>query len=180
MNTPSLRSSLPSRPALASLQFGLVTAVCAATLLVPASYAAEGPVPAVVALQARLFYSSTGQLSADVLLPGGPELVNVVAAANASTASLVTVVVSLAKGTAIPSNSSVRLSARERSAGGAGRTLVDRSVAVGALAQGGVLHLGFWLQGTGCRPVQLQATLSIAGRAVPVAAAATLPFACNE
>lgn len=177
MNTPSFRPSRSCRP---SRPLGLVLALSAATMVAIAAHAADGPAPAVVALQARLYYSATGQFSTDVLLPGGPDLVNVVAGANASTASLVTVVLTLAKGAAIPSQSRVRLSAREHAVGGTGRSLVDRSVAVGALAQGGTLHLGFWLQGTGCRPVKLQASLSIAGRAVPVAAAATLPFACNE
>lgn len=143
--------------------------------------AAEAPVAGgVVTLQARLFHSGSGQFSADLLQPGAPDLVNVVAAKDPSSAALVTVVVTLPKDLAVPSETQVHLLARERGTRGANRVLADRRLPLGALARGGSTHLGFWLQGTGCRPVELQATLKLPAAVAPVVSRATLPFACGE
>lgn len=163
--------------------FGRSAAVWMALILTGATGATAAPVPEPVlrlGIEARLFYSASGKFSADVLARGGPELFNVVAGKDASTASLVTVIVSLANDVGLPSDARLRLTARERPRGGGGRILTDRSVAVGAVDQGGVMHLGFWLQGTGCRPVQLLASLTVPRRAGPVTATATIPFACAE
>lgn len=159
---------------------GRDSVICMVWILIGAASASAQESAARLALEARLFYSTTGKFSANVLAPGGPELVNVVAGKDASTASLVTVVVSLANDAVMPSDASLRLTARERPAAGGGRILTDRSVALGAVARGGVMHAGFWLQGTGCRPVQLLASLTVTGRAAPVTATATVPFACAE
>ena len=132
-------------------------------------------------LQARLFHSGSGSFSADLLAPGGPELVNVVASQDPSTATLVVVAVKLAPGTALRSDTPVRLTVREQAPrGGAQRVLMDRRLSVGALPRGGTAHLGFWLQGTGCRPLHLQARMVVAGLAAPLSAATTVPFACGE
>lgn len=132
-------------------------------------------------LQARLFHSTSATFSNDVLAGEAPALFNVVARDDPSTASLVTVAVRLGPGVALRSDAMLRLTARNVAAGGAAaRTLVDRALPVGAVASGGVTHVGFWLQGTGCRPVQLQATLAIPGQSPPLKAAATIPFACGE
>ena len=132
-------------------------------------------------LQARLFRSATGSFSADVLAPGGPELVNVVASQDPSTATLVVVAVKLAAGTVLRSDTPLRLTVREQAPRtGAQRVMLDRSLSVGALPRGGTAHLAFWLQGTGCRPLHLQVRLAMAGSAAPLSAAATLPFACGE
>ena len=152
------------------------TLTCAATQVLGA------PGDAVqLQLQARLFHSGTGSFSADVLVPGGPELVNVVASQDPSTATLVVVAVKLAPGTVLRSDTPLRLTVREQTPhGGAQRVTLDRSLSVGALPRGGTAHLAFWLQGTGCRPLHLQARLAMAGLAVPLSAAATVPFACSE
>ncbi len=133
-----------------------------------------------LALQARLFHSRSGSFSTDVLQPAGPPLVNIVAAADPSTASLVTVVLTLPARAVLRSDARVRLVAREQLANGSMRMLVDRTLGVGAVARGGVAHYGFWLQGTGCRPVQLKATLTTPGQAAAPFVTATLPFACGE
>lgn len=130
-------------------------------------------------LQARLFHGASGTFSTDVLATGGPELVNVIASADPSTATLVLVVVQLAPNTVLPSDARVRLTAREK-LGKGGRLLQDSSLGVGPVARGGVQHVGFWLQGTGCRELQLQARLTVPGRARPMWASATLPFVCQE
>ncbi len=143
------------------------------------SVAAE---PAVrLELQARLFHSASATFSNDVLAGDAPALVNVVARDDPSTASLVTVAVRLAPGVSLRSDAMLRLTARSAAARGtAARTLIDRALPVGAVASGGVTHVGFWLQGTGCRPVQLQATLAIPGQSPPLKAVASIPFACGE
>jgi len=148
-------------------------------LAVATAFAAE---PAVrLTLQARLFHSTSATFSNDVLAGDAPALFNIVARDDPSTASLVTVAVTLAPGVALRSDAMLRLTARSAVARGGGvRVLVDRTLPVGAVASGGVTHVGFWLQGTGCQPVQLEATLAIPGQATPLKAAATIPFACSE
>lgn len=161
-------------------------ALCAclhAGVFAPAAIAAAGAPAAAVQLQiqARLFYSGSGGFSADVLAPGGPELVNVVASADPSTATLVVVAVKLAPDTVMRSETPLRLTVREQHPSSSKqRVMLDRSLSVGALARGGTAHLAFWLQGTGCRPLHLQARLAAAGAGAPTLAAATLPFACGE
>jgi hypothetical protein len=132
-------------------------------------------------LQARLFHSTSATFSNDVLAGDAPALINTVARDDPSTASLVTVAVRLAPDMALRSDAMLRFTARSAAASGtAAHTFVDRTLPVGAVASGGVTHVGFWLQGTGCRPVQLQATLAIPGQSPPLRAAATIPFACGE
>ncbi|HET7795656.1 MAG TPA: hypothetical protein VFL64_19880 [Rhizobacter sp.] len=132
-------------------------------------------------LQARLFHSASGSFSADVLAPGAPELFNVVASQDPSTATLVLVAVKLAPDTVLRSDTPLRLTVRELAPQGQGqRLMLDRSQRVGALPRGGTAHLAFWLQGTGCRALRLQVKMAIAGQAAPLAATATVPFACSE
>ena len=151
-----------------------------------ALFFAAGPTIAVqpavrLELQARLFYSISATFSNDVLAGDAPALFNVVARDDPSTASLVTVAVSIAPGVALRSDAMLRLTARSAGRrGAAARTFVDRAMPVGDVASGGVTHVGFWLQGTGCRPVQLQATLAIPGQPSTLKAAATIPFDCGE
>lgn len=155
--------------------------LCAAT---PAGSAwaatPDTPDPPQVTLQVRLFYSRSGNFSGDVLQAGGTPLINIVAAADPSTASLVTVVLTLPPQAVLRSDARVRLRAREQLANGSSRTLIDRTLSVGAVTKGSVAHFGFWLQGTGCRPVQLKAKLMLPGQATTPGATAMLPFACGE
>jgi hypothetical protein len=132
-------------------------------------------------LEARLFHKGSGTFSDDVLKPGGPDLVNVVAGKDPSTSTLVTAVVSSPADVVLPSTARVRLTAVERTERrGRTRTLLDRTVAVGSVAKGGVTHLGFWLDGTGCRPIELRASITVPGRAGPISATTSIPFACGE
>ena len=149
-------------------------------------WATEVSPSASVAIKARLFHSTSGELSVDVLGSGAPPLVNVVAGADPSKSSLVIVAVTLAPDQVIASDSHLRFVAQELApAAGAkttprARILLDRTVSVGPISRGGTTHLAFWLAGTGCRPVNLQATLSPARQKGQVVAGATLPFACGE
>jgi len=133
-----------------------------------------------VQLQARLFYSATGTFSRDVLAPGGPELVNVIASEDPSSATLVVVAVKLAPGKVIRSDTPLRLTVREQAPHGrAQRVMLDRSLSIGALPRGGTAHMAFLVQGTGCRPLSLQAKLAVSG-AAPLSMTAQVPFACGE
>jgi hypothetical protein len=138
--------------------------------------------PPVLELQARLFFSGSGGFSQDLLAPDAPAPVNVVAEADPSTATLVTVLVRQPEGSLLPSDSRVRLVVREAAVGGKGeRIVLDRTLSLGVMPEGGAVHLGFWVQGTGCRPLLLQARLTPArALAPPAAAQARLPFACGE
>ena len=134
-----------------------------------------------LALEARLYYSGSGTLSADALKPGGPELVNVVAGQDPSNASLLTVVISLPDDSVLRSPTRLRVVARERpEAHQRARTLADSTVTVPPVAKAGVTHVGFWLEGTGCRAIEVKATLTEAGRRAPVTASTSIPFSCAE
>ena len=135
--------------------------------------------PIQLQLQARLFHGASGTFSKDALAIGGPELVNVIASADPSTATLVLVVVQLSPNTVVPSDSRVRLTAREKLGKGE-RLLQDRSLRVGPVARGGRQYVGFWLDGTGCRELRLEALLTVPGEVTPMRASAALPFKCQE
>ena len=152
-----------------------------AAILVWVSWTASavGAEPIQLQLQARLFHGDSGTFSADVLTIGGPELVNVIVSADPSVATLVLIVVHLAPNTVLPSDARVRLIAREKLGKGE-RLLQDSSLPVGPVARGGRQYVGFWLQGTGCRELRLEARLTVPGQATPMRASATLPFVCQE
>ncbi len=152
-----------------------------ASLLAGAARAdAPGSAPR-LALEARLYYSGSGTFSDDVLKPGGPDLVNVVAHPDPSSASLVTVVISLAKDALLRAPTRLRVVARERPEPHRGaHTLVNSTVTVAPVARGGSTHVGFWLEGTGCRPIEVKATLTEAGRSAPVTATTLIAFSCAE
>lgn len=138
----------------------------------------DGKLPQLT-LALRLFHTASGSLSGNVLAGEGPALGNVVASTDPSTASLAVVALALPDGQVLSSQARLRLVVRESRPGRAPRTLVDRTQSIGAVARGGKAHFGFWLQGTGCAPLQLQATLQAPG--LPsVVASAQAPFACNE
>lgn len=146
--------------------------------------AAATDATAKLSIQARLFQAKSGTLSADVLAPGAPDLVNVVARDDPSTSTLVLVAVALADGSALPSDSRVRLVARERVSRSAGdphtRTVLDKAVTLGTVSKGGMTHIPFWLPDVGCRSVDLKATLSVARQPVSLSASAVIPFVCSE
>ncbi len=147
----------------------------------PPQTQSSGSLTPALSLQAKLFFSKSASFSPDVLTPGGPELVNVVARDDPSSATLVVVAVSLPRGLSLPADSRVRLVAL---AAGKGRMpakrLVDSTVPLGVVSTGGVTHIGFWLPATGCQPVQLRATLTVARQGGTVLAQSLIPFACGE
>ncbi|MBK9440981.1 MAG: hypothetical protein IPN53_06520 [Comamonadaceae bacterium] len=154
-------------------------AICSGGSL--AQTAAALAAPARLSLQAKLFFSKSASLSADVLAPGGPELLNVVALDDPSTATLVLVAVALPRGLSLPSDSRVRLVALESAKGRApAKRLLDSTIPLGVVGTGGITHLGFWLPATGCRQVQLRATLTVARQAGAQSAQSLIPFACGE
>lgn len=142
---------------------------------------ADDPGSPRLALEARLYHSGSGTFSADVLKQGGPELVNVVASEDPSNASLLTVVISLPDGAVLRTPTRLRVVARERpQAHKTAHTLADSTVTVAPVAKGGITHVGFWLEGTGCRPIEVKATLTEAGRSKSVTATTSIPFSCGE
>ena len=143
------------------------------------SYAATPE--ATLTLQAKLFQHKTGNFSNDVLVADGPPLGNVVTGDNASNATFVTVLVALAPGVVLPSDSRVRLQARAaKIRGAAASVLLDRTEALGSVDRGGRTHIGFWLAKTGCRPIQLTATLSVARQPITITTRSDLAFSCGE
>ncbi len=159
-----------------------------ALLIAVTAHAALAAYPvAKIALQAKLFNGTSGTFSTDVLLPGAAELVNVVARDDPSNSTFVIVAVTLADGKVVPSDSRVRLVARELATRTVGtrkpspaRTVIDKTVQLGSVTKGGVTHLGFWLSDTGCRPVQLKATLTVARQPISISTDALIPFVCAE
>lgn len=151
-----------------------------------ANTTASAPPAATLSLQARLFQARSGSLSADVLAPNAPELVNVVARDDPATSGVVTVAIRLADGQVLPSDSRVRLVAREAAAKSPprrGRLLLDKTVKLGAVSKGGNTHIAFWLSDIGCRAVELTATLGVvpAARLPTIAPVkSTIPFVCSE
>ena len=136
---------------------------------------------ATLTVQAKLFQHDSGTFSKDVLLPGGPPLGNVVAGEGASTSTFVTVLVALAPSVVLPSDSRVRLLVRAgKYRGLAATVLLDRTEPLGAVDRGGRIHIGFWLPKTGCRPLQLNATLTVARQPITLSTKAEIPFTCGE
>ena len=168
-----------SSPTSSTFKARALLACIAALWLSPVIAAADDA--AKLTLQAKLFYSTSGSFSTDLLTTGGPELGNVVIRDDPSTSSLVIIAVTLADAQELPFNSRVRLVAREPASKRArSRLVLDRVVTLAGGRKGGVTHVGFWLPDIGCRPVELQATLSAAQLPKSIVTKATLPFVCNE
>lgn len=130
-------------------------------------------------IEARLFGSKTGKLSADVLGADGPPLGNVVMGDDASTSTFV--VVHVAGPPLLPPETTVRLVAQEAPADGApAKTILDQQTQVtAAAASKSDFYVGFWLPDTGCAPIKLEAALQTGGQA-DATATANLDFTCNE
>lgn len=147
-----------------------------------AALAADGAPP--LTIEARLFGSKTGRLSENVFGPNGPALGNVIIGDDPSVSTLVTVKV--ARGGPLGDKARIRLVATEieRPELWRGnfrpRRLVDKSVARPLFDEGQeAAHLGFWLQPTGCVPINLVAELLDPPRRM-VQASARLEFRCYE
>ena len=139
------------------------------------------PPDATITLQAKLFQHKTGTFSKDVLAADGPPLGNVATGEDASTATFITVLVALASGVVLPSDSRVRLQVRAaKFRGSAASILLDRTEPLGSVDRGGHTHIGFWLPKTGCRPIQLSATVSVARQPITITTRSDLAFTCGE
>jgi hypothetical protein len=164
---------------LAAFRVALSSAVIAA--LIPASSAHVQPsLPplSITAIQAHLFYSKTGLLSEDILTQD-VRLVNIVAASNPSTSTLVKVRIAYANKNNGQAGGTIKIVGTEYDR----RTkqtsvVINQTVAlIGANEEEGS-YIGFWLKDTGCRPIELKVTATLAGKASKKNA--TLPFVCNE
>lgn len=135
--------------------------------------------------QAFLFNARTGSLSADVLQEPRPDLGNVPIGSFASTSTLVVVKIKVGRAPT-PKTLRVRLVATEsgtakfapKGVAGRDRVILDQSSPLGQQNEEGMTHVGFWLSGTGCRSVQLKATLT--GGPTSPALTETIPFICYE
>jgi hypothetical protein len=144
------------------------------------SRAAEPPDVSVTAIQAHLFLSGTGQLSADVLGDSSPSLVNVVAGDDASISTLVTLKLTLANPKRTPARAQVSLVATEQTKRGP-RAMLNQTSRVGPFSKDGVSYVGFWLPNTGCASIALRATVTYAQQNVrSPALTSVIPFSCNE
>lgn len=142
------------------------------------------PVPpqngASVSIAAHLLASDTGRLSGDLVTR--PDALR---GASAAAGALVVVRVAPAAGTSLPGVARVQLVAvadrRSSFLGGdrgARHVVLQRLVRLGSPGADGAVHAGFWLDGIGCQPIELKATLTGAGR--PASARTRLDFECAE
>lgn len=161
----------------------LISSACAALLLsLPAS--SQAPID-LTTLHAYLFYSTTGQISKDILAEGGPSLGNVITGPLASTSTLVVVEVKVPPHETIPDKAQVHLIATEsaskpfapKDTKTRDRAIADKLATIGPMNDKGISYVGFWLDNTGCNSISLKA--SIPGtKAAP--ATGVLPFTCYE
>jgi hypothetical protein len=132
--------------------------------------------PQVSGFSAYLLDSRTGKLSGD-MIGHDDELGNVPAGPLSAVSSLVVVRVAFGANAAVPVGQHVRFVATSAGGrGGAKQILLDRTVKLGPVADDGSSHVGFWLDGIGCAPLTLRATL-VPGSATKQA---ELPFSCYE
>jgi len=140
----------------------------------------EPKVPAISAIHAHLFRNKSGTWSEDVLDPKYGGSWNTIAGPNSANATLVVVEVSgPPRGTYTgyfgpETKYMVRLVARE----GENRLLLDQTQVIPVLDDRGRVLLAFLLHQSGCRPVQLAA--SIVGKRAAKPVIQSLNFACGE
>ncbi len=139
--------------------------------------------PTIDGIEARLFNSKTGNFSENILAAGSPELGNVPSGEFASVSTFIIVKVAFGPKAAKPANATVRLAASEGptqpfASKQARKPLLNAVSKLGPVDADGNTYVGFWLNSTGCRSVQLKVTLTAFGKTAT--AAETLPFACYE
>lgn len=140
--------------------------------------------PVIESIEARLFNSRTGEFSADVLKENTP-LGNVIAGEYSSVSTFIKVKLKFPSAIHDP-NTKIRLVAKENNSmhfsvdgpkqGTA--TILDRSTGIGALNSDGSVYVGFWLDNTGCKAIEL--TFSATFNKNESIKIITLPFACYE
>ncbi len=146
-----------------------------------ASHAAEPPDVSVAAIQAHLFLTGTGQISADVLGESSASLVNVVATDDASISTLVKVKVKITGPRRSLPLTQVRLVATEQTKKRGTRVMLDQRSRVGPFSADGVSYVAFLLPNTGCASIALRATVTYAQQNVQSPAlTSVIPFSCNE
>lgn len=163
----------PTLSLLSCVWLALMSAVAAA-----ASVPKPGGPSLVIA--AHLLGSPTGRLSADLVTQ--PDALS---GALEAAGALVVVRVAPAAGASLPGAARIRLVAiaelRNPFVGGdrgVRHVVLDHAVRLGSPGPDGAVHAGFWLDGIGCQPIELQATLTGAGRAA--SAHTRLSFECSE
>jgi hypothetical protein len=150
-----------------------------------AGYAQTQPEPALERFQAFLFNARTGEFSVDILKDPRPELGNVPSGPFASVSTFVTVKVRVGS-SAVPQALRVHLLATEsgkakfagKPTATRSRVVLDRSEPLGPANSDGFTYVGFWLSGTGCREIRLEAQLT--GRAGAATISDVIPFTCYE
>ena len=125
-------------------------------------------------VEAKLFYSHTGTLSPPIAPTFA--LWNVIigegGASEPSDATLIDVVLKGTPGSYAP-DASVDLVVSNAESG---RVISRQSASVGVLSSAGEFHVAFWLAGTGCEPLAIEASLHGAKAATRI----EVPFACGE
>jgi hypothetical protein len=131
----------------------------------------------VAEIQARLFYSNSGRLSANVIANSKITLWNVVAGEGAglegpSDRTLLTVRI------AGPAKASAEGLQLHVVALADADTLLDDVTEMGDMNSAGNWYAGYWLYDTGCTPVKVLAELSVGQERQQLAA--KIPFSCGE
>jgi hypothetical protein len=135
---------------------------------------AAAPPYRIVALRAYLYFNDTGRFSPAI--PPGASLWNTIVgegwAKHPSDATLVEVTIAGAAGSFEPGRS-VRIVVRAGAA-----TALLRTIPVPIVARSGRTRVAVLVPGTGCKPLQVRAT--VVGQAEASTRALTVPFACGE
>ncbi len=136
-------------------------------------------------VEARLFNSRTGEFSPDVLGENAPPLGNVIIGEFSSVSTFIKVKLRFPSGTS-DRDPTVKLTARENNSmpfsdavpKQGNKVILDSSARVGALNTDGSAYVGFWLENTGCKAIEL--TVSVSSSNKQNVKIVTLPFACYE
>jgi hypothetical protein len=150
-----------------------------------AANAEPEPLPGFDEFQAFLFNSENGSFSGNMLAKNAPELGNVPSSKFASTSTFIVIKMHIPRDSPVPRNMRVRLVAVESgsmpfssSPRRPDRIILDATTTLQSFGADGITYVGFWLANTGCRSIDLKATL--VGHKAVVPFSQTLPFTCFE
>ncbi len=130
----------------------------------------------IAGIEAKLFYSNSGRLSANII--GNPKIVLhnvVIGEGTVDGPSESTLLIVRVQG---PARSSLEGMLLRITATAPEDTLADREIEVGSMNSAGNYYAACWLDDTGCAPVDVEARLSVGKDSRR--AKAHIPFECSE
>jgi hypothetical protein len=149
--------------------------------LSPTASSSESKSPAtgfgIADIQAKLFYSNSGRLSANVFGNSKVVLHNVVIGEGVGIEgpSDNTLLIVRLQGPPKASVDGLKLRVIARAEKD---TLLDREIGVGRMNTTGNEYSAYWLYGTGCAPITVEAVLTLGNESERVVA--TIPFECSD